>query len=97
MYDCFTPRPKNGAFNVLVDNPKRWLVEGRGEETVEKLKERDIIDPATGLKTGTEIFTEFETETTFYGLYVVDATTGQITPWDTLASGTAVQLCYRPT
>ena len=89
VYDCFTPRPENTNFKVLVDNPQRWLVEGRGEETIEVQVEKT----EGGV---TEVFTEERTTTVFYGLYIVDATTGLIIPWDTLAIGTGVQPCYRP-
>ncbi len=29
VYDCFDPKPKRTSFKAYVDNPQRWLVEGR--------------------------------------------------------------------
>ncbi len=97
VYDCFFPdNPRRESFSVYVDSPQRWIVEGRGEETIDVLAERDIINPITGEKTGTETFTEPRTTTLYYGLYMVDTSTGQITPWDTRAQSAAVPPCYSP-
>jgi len=89
VYDCFDPRPERASFTVYVDNPQRWLVEGRGEETVEVLVERVVGGT-------TETFTEERTVTVYYGLWVVDATTAEITAWDQLArETTANEACYQ--
>ena len=90
VYDCFTPRPKATEFNVFVDSPQRWLVEGRGEVTIKVQVEKKVEDDTT------ETFEEERTITIFYGLWVVDTTTGAITPWDFLARDLQRQICYRP-
>jgi len=88
VYDCFDPKPERTSFTFFVDNPQRWLIEGRGEETVEVQVEQ-VVGGVT------ESFTEERTETVYYGFWMVDATTAEITPWDRLARETEERICYQ--
>ncbi len=88
IYDCIAPKPKRTSFKVYVDNPQRWLVEGKEDITVEVEVER-VVGGVT------ERFTETRTVTSYYGLWTVDATSVTIAPWDLLARATAGKTCYR--
>ena len=52
-----------------------------------------VDNPQRWLVEGEEAATE-TTPTIYYGLWTVDTTTGALTPWDNLASATAVKTCY---
>ncbi|MCH7607965.1 MAG: hypothetical protein IIC94_05295 [Chloroflexi bacterium] len=87
-YDCFTPHPLFGAFVTRVEDPRRWVVEGRGTQVVE-------VEVTVETGSGTETFTETRTETAFYGLWLVDTETGQVTGADILAAAMARDSCFK--
>ena len=87
-YDCFIPSPGFDTFTVRMDSPQRWLVEGREIVTIEVEVQRVVSGT-------TETFTEERTSTVFYGLWMVDSSSGEITAWDDLAKSTAVRSCFK--
>ncbi len=88
VYDCIDPKPKRTSFKMYVDNPQRWLVEGKEDVTVEVEVEKVVAGV-------TEKYKEFRIQTFYYGLWTVDVTTATIAPWDNLARATAGKICYR--
>ena len=95
VYDCFEfdyPKPRTTTFEAYQDNPQRWLVEGRDDVIVEVEVEIVAVDVEGGT---TETFVEERQQTVFYGLWLVDTSTGAITPWDALARTTAFNPCYQ--
>ena len=93
VYDCFDfdyPKPKTTTLKAYQDNPQRWLVEGRDDVVVE-VEVESVLDSGST----TETFIEEREQTVFYGLWLVDTSTGAITPWDALARTTAFNPCYQ--
>ena len=87
-YDCFTPHPLFGSFTTRQEDPRQWIVEGRGTVTLE-------VDVTVETEGGTETFTETRTETAFYGLWLVDTETGVVTGADILAKTMAADDCFK--
>ena len=87
-YDCFTPRPLFDAFTTRQEDPRQWIVEGRGTEEIE-------VDVEIVTEGGTETFTEIRTVTAFYGLWLVDTETGSVSGVDNLAIAMATDICFK--
>lgn len=87
-YDCFTPHPLFGAFVTRVEDPRRWVVEGRGTVDLD-------VEVTVETESGTETFTETRTETAFYGLWLVNTETGRVTGADILAATMAEDDCFK--
>ena len=87
-YDCFTPHPLFGAFTTRQEDPRQWIVEGRGTVDLE-------VEVTVETGSGTETFTETRTETAFYGLWLVDTETGRVTGADILAATMAEDSCFK--
>ena len=88
VFDCFTPSPNSAAFTAFQDNPQRWLVEGKDTVTLE-------VEVTTVVASTTETFTEERTESVSYGLWLVDASTAEISAWSDLAVSTRGLPCYK--
>ena len=75
-YDCFSPHPEFGSFTTRVEDPRRWVVEGRvtggGEAEGEAVAEE------------------------FYGLWLVDTETGEVSGLDNLAAAQIANVCFKP-
>lgn len=90
VYDCFNPRPEFSSFTVRRQNPGTAIVEGRTLPAAER--ETTSVNGEV-----TTVVTESVgvTVTEFYGLWFVDESTSQITPWDSLAVATAARSCFK--
>ena len=87
-YDCFTTHPLFSAFTTRQEDPRQWIVEGRGTVDIE-------VEVTIETGSGTETFTETRTETAFYGLWLVDTETGRVTGADILAATKAENSCFK--
>ena len=87
-YDCFTPHPPFEDFTARQEDPRQWIVEGRGTVDLE-------VEVTVETETGTETFTEIRTETAFYGLWLVDTETGRVTGADILAASMVADDCFK--
>ena len=87
-YDCFSPRPTFDAFTTRQEDPRQWIVEGRGTVEVE-------VEVTVDTGSGTETFTETRTQTAFYGLWLVDTETGRVRGLDNVARAQAVNTCFK--
>jgi hypothetical protein len=90
VYDCFSPRPELSSFTAHALSLQRWMVEGREISIVEVSVGRKLEEGNT-----TETFVEEREKAVFYGFWQVDATTGDITPWNQTARATAALGCFR--
>lgn len=86
-YDCFTPHPDFLTFTTRQDDPRQWIVEGRGTVDTE-------VDVEVQTESGTETFTETRTQTVFYGLWLVDTETGEVSGLDNLAITQSQNFCF---
>ena len=75
-YDCFSPHPEFVSFTTRVEDPRRWVVEGRTIPAEDE--EEAAADPD------------------FYGLWIVDTETGEVSGLDNLAIAQVDNVCFKP-
>ena len=75
-YDCFSPHPEFVSFTTRVEDPRRWVVEGRTVSA--EGEEEAAADPD------------------FYGLWIVDTETGEVSGLDNLAIAQVDNVCFKP-
>ncbi len=88
-YDCFSPHPVFAAFITRVEDPRRWVVEGRGTVDIQ-------VEVENETESGIETFTETRTQTAFYGLWLVDTETGDVSSLNNLAAVQVADGCFKP-
>ncbi len=98
LYDCFplsvvgesdVPIPPDDFFTTFQESPERWIVEGKGE--TERQVEITVTEQGAS-----ETFTEGATPTTYYGLWVVDTSSGRIAARDQAARDIIALGCFNP-